>query len=54
MEKASENRYELSEEDIEEIFDPKNLSFADLRLVEAWKADGLSRRRMAELLVYEM
>ncbi len=44
----------LTDEDIKNALDPKNLSPADQKLVEAWTADGLTPQRMAELLILEM
>lgn len=44
----------LSEQEIDEALNPNNLSPTEKRMVETWTADGLTRRRMAELLIYEM
>ncbi|RKM59177.1 hypothetical protein D6855_09720 [Butyrivibrio sp. CB08] len=51
---SNKDQYVLSEKEIEEVLDPKNLSASDKKLVESWEKEGLTRRRMAELLIYEM
>ena len=45
---------QLTEQEIKEALDPKNLSPVEQQLVEAWKESGLTPERMAELLIYEM
>ena len=45
---------QLTEQEINEALDPKNLSPVEQQLVEAWKESGLTPERMAELLIYEM